>query len=584
MTHRAPSFILSAHPSARASVHHALRSASRSWPSSPPFTSASSASSGAALRKSRLKHTTTAAAMAHSANNGAPASHPASPAANHPQHAHAYRGEILCNRALNMSKIKAIGFDMDYTLAMYHSEEFETLAATSALHKLVHNLGYPNPLLNLRYDHSFFIRGLVVDKEMGNILKLDRHKYVKRAMHGTTIMDKEARAHMYDHITQSGGGFGEPRFAVLDAMFALPDAFLFSSLVAHKDANPSQIAASYAQIYKDVRRSVDMCHRDGSIKDVVAKDPQRYVQQDETLIPMLRRLRKSGRKVFLLTNSLWNYTDTVMSFLYGDEGGKWIDLFDVIITGSAKPAFMLDTRIPLYRCDPATGMLSNTDGVYEESASEYLGRGKCFQGGNFTHLHDMLEVSSGNQVLYVGDHIFSDVLRSKRTLGWRTMLVVPEVEREINTLYRGDAVELREEIEQMREQRDELDELVDRLEGFVIGDGSEADRADKRDELGAARKRLAGAREEIAGKLEQYHRLFHATWGQLFKTGQQNSRFAMQVESYACLYTSRVTNIGLVSPEVYWRAMSDLMPHDRLELAPMHRMLTMRAEADMPEG
>ena len=35
------------------------------------------------------------------------------------------------------------------------------------------------------------------------------------------------------------------------------------------------------------------------------------------------------------------------------------------------------------------------------------------------------------EILYVGDHLYSDVLRSKRTLGWRTALVVPEIEDEM---------------------------------------------------------------------------------------------------------------------------------------------------------
>jgi 5'-nucleotidase len=33
--------------------------------------------------------------------------------------------------------------------------------------------------------------------------------------------------------------------------------------------------------------------------------------------------------------------------------------------------------------------------------------------------------------LYIGDHIFGDVLRSKKKSGWRTFLVVPELEREL---------------------------------------------------------------------------------------------------------------------------------------------------------
>lgn len=491
-----------------------------------------------------------------------------------------YRGEILCNRALNMSKIKAVGFDMDYTLAMYNSEQFETLSATLALEKLVNVLGYPKQLLSIQYDHSYFIRGLVVDKDRGNIIKLDRHKYVKRALHGFKVLSKEERADIYDQITKSGGGFTEPRFAALDAMFALPDAYLFGSVVQYKDDHPGEIAQDYKQIYRDVRSSVDMCHRDGSIKDLVAKDPKRFILRDPSLVPMLRKLKRSGRKVFLLTNSLWNYTDDVMSYLYEEEkNGQWIDLFDVIITGSAKPAFLLNPRLPLFRCDPADGTLRNTEGVYGESAEQYLSRGKCFQGGNYTHLHDMLSVSNGSQLLYVGDHIYSDVLRTKRTLGWRTMLIVPELEHEINTLYDEKTSSLRDEIEEMRDKRNDIDEWVDRLEGELVSDENvtPARSAHVRQELSTARKELQNSREEIGTRVEQYHSRFHRIWGQLFKTGMQNSRFAEQVENYACLYTSRVTNIGLVSPEMYWRAMNDLMPHDRLSKSPMYRVLSRRA-------
>lgn len=32
---------------------------------------------------------------------------------------------------------------------------------------------------------------------------------------------------------------------------------------------------SYARMYKDVRAAVDLCHRDGTLKQMVAKDPER---------------------------------------------------------------------------------------------------------------------------------------------------------------------------------------------------------------------------------------------------------------------------------------------------------------------
>ena len=46
---------------------------------------------------------------------------------------------IYCNRSLKMKSIKAIGFDMDYTLARYKQEAFEKLAYDETIKKLVQN-------------------------------------------------------------------------------------------------------------------------------------------------------------------------------------------------------------------------------------------------------------------------------------------------------------------------------------------------------------------------------------------------------------------------------------------------------------
>lgn len=51
--------------------------------------------------------------------------------------------QIFCNRSLNMKNIVAVGFDMDYTLAQYKSETFESLAYEGTVKKLVYDLGYP---------------------------------------------------------------------------------------------------------------------------------------------------------------------------------------------------------------------------------------------------------------------------------------------------------------------------------------------------------------------------------------------------------------------------------------------------------
>ena len=72
----------------------------------------------------------------------------------------------------------------------------------------------------------------------------------------------------------------------------------------------------------------------------------------------------------------------------------------------------------------------------------------------------------------------------------------------------------------------------------------------------------------------QVHELFHPTWGQLLKAGQQNSKWAQQVQTYACLYTSHVTNLALISPDTRLRVYRDMMPHELASIEATNPMLS----------
>ena len=52
------------------------------------------------------------------------------------------------------------------------------------------------------------------------------------------------------------------------------------------------------------------------------------------------------------------------------------------------------------------------------------------------------------------------------------------------------------------------------------------------------------------------------TWGPLMSTGLDHSYLAWQVESYADIYTSRVSNLLAATPFAYLRSPRDRMPHD----------------------
>jgi len=480
--------------------------------------------------------------------------------------------DVFCNRELKMSGIRAIGFDMDYTLAQYKQPAFDQLAFDGSKEKLVHKLGYPEEVLDFEYDHTLWTRGLIIDTQRGNFLKIDRHKYVRVAYHGFDPISSTTRKHLYSRAFNKVVSFSEKHFVNMDTLFQFVDAQLFASLIDLKDKGEHEFLdfKTYEEIYGDIRESVDLCHRDGVIKDEVAQNPEKYIILDPGLLPMLQNYRDAGVKVFLLTNSYWEYTSEAMNYLYHgrqvDEESKkqnaWLDYFDLAIVGSCKPQYMLDPYLNLFRVKPEDGSLLNTDGLYEiealgpNGAKKFLDQGKTFQGGNWKHLQAMLEIEAGEEILYVGDHLYSDVLRSKRTLGWRSAFIMPELEEEMRVF--NDNVPLLSRISALRKLRDELGELAD-----TIQQDPEEDELVKQ-QLSEIEEDDVVIKQKLTHLAEYWHSAFHPIWGAMFNAGYQDSRFAFYVENYACVYTSKATNLGLSSTSRSFRTHGEMLPHDKL--------------------
>lgn len=110
-----------------------------------------------------------------------------------------------------------------------------------------------------------------------------------------------------------------------------------------------------------MRTSVDLCHRDGFIKNTVMAHPERYILHDPKIVPMLKQLKAAGKKVFLLTNSMYEYTDAVMNYVIHGEAslqhegttrrGDWKDLFDLVVVGACKPAFLRNDYLSIFKVD-----------------------------------------------------------------------------------------------------------------------------------------------------------------------------------------------------------------------------------------
>jgi len=194
-----------------------------------------------------------------------------------------------------------------------------------------------------------------------------------------------------------------------------------------------------------------------------------------------------------------------------------------IIVGACKPSFLEDPNLSLFRVHPSDGRLSNMDNALFDPAEVSLAQGKVFQGGNYNHLHHLLgkDFIAGPQLMYVGDHMFSDVIRGKRTLGWRTMLVVPELAHEVDMWLALSAKHKR--IEELRELTNELDEWVDRLSLLIISCENEEEcqlynkKGEMQEELEKAIQEQKAVKLAFSNELRMFHEAFHPVWGQIFK-------------------------------------------------------------------
>jgi HAD superfamily 5'-nucleotidase-like hydrolase len=466
---------------------------------------------------------------------------------------------VFCNRSLRLDHIEMVGFDMDYTLAVYKQAEIDRLSIEATTRKLV-ELGYPSQLLHMRYRTDFPIRGLLIDRRLGNVLKMDRYRYVKKAYHGMRELSREERRHLY-HTKRLRPG--SRRYHWVDTLYGLSEVSVFAAVIEALEQEGEHV--EYDQLFSDVRASIDAAHRDGSILDEVAADLPRYVERDPDLGPTLHTLRSSGKRLFLLTNSQPAYTEQMMSHLLDGampEYPSWKNYFDLIVTAACKPRFFTE-KAPFREW--------TEEGEREVTELE---RGRIHMGGNIEDF-EHLTGATGDKVLYVGDHIYGDALRVKKDSAWRTAMILQEMTDELDALERCneeltrlDALEdLRDRLsDELRERQMRVKAIDRRLQDTSDGNGADpelqAARLRHRRAIDKLRMRLRTVGREHNELEDQTDLAFHPFWGSLFKAGSETSSFGDQVEVYACLYTTRVSNLRWYSPMHYFRSPRDRMPHE----------------------
>lgn len=482
---------------------------------------------------------------------------------------------VYCNRTVNLRTIRAIGYDLDYTLVHYRPSEWEG-AAFARAQELLAARGWP--VDGFAFDPEAYTQGLVFDLELGNIVKATRFGYVIRAQHGTRpLAFEETRRAYADAVVD----LAEDRFQFMNTMFSLSQASLFAQLVDLLDKGVvdrgmveggagrrvAGTAAGYPDVWRLLGEVLEESHTQGELKARIRADPDRFVVRDPDLVSTLADQRDAGKRLCVITNSDWLYTRAMLEHALGPflpAGTAWRDLFHLVVVDADKPRFFSERR-PVY--DVVDAAEPDARGPLLARRRALLEAGGVYSGGDAALVEASLGLS-GAELLYVGDHLFGDVHVTKAMLRWRTGLVLRELEeelaaqvafrdteRELNRLMAEKAL-LDRELALAR-----LARLRRRRRGTADGGGGPSAAA-LTGRINRATRRSGELDARLAPLAEAAGRVANERWGLLMRAGNDRSLFARQVERYADLYTSRVSNLGAETPYAYLRARRTNLPHD----------------------
>jgi HAD superfamily 5'-nucleotidase-like hydrolase len=454
--------------------------------------------------------------------------------------------KVYVNRTLNLRKIRYLGFDMDHTLVRYDSRAFEKTTQDIVLAKLV-AAGYPEEVLKLPFDYDLAIRGLVIDKKMGNLLKISRHGAIRAAYHGVHAMDfsvqKKTYSSTYIDLRDSA------RYSSIDTAFSISTANLFMQLVDLKDRSPGLKLPDYETMGVDLMLAVDASHRDGSLKGEVRKNLAQYIVKDEAVVRGLERFKRHDKKLFVLTNSDFHYTKLLLDYAINPflkDHKDWSELFEIVITFAAKPRFFVENT-KFLKVNAADGTMTN----YEGKLTPGIYQGGC--ASIFTRDLDL----DGDDILYIGDHIYGDILRLKKDCNWRTAMVVEDLEEEVRK-YR-EVAPIQKQINTLMEAKEPLEEEYVDLVSTRVESGANPEQEARIHEL---QHEIGELDKLIADQIRKHQSHFNKYWGEVMRAGNEESYFDHQTERFACIYMGKLGDLTSYSPRTYFRAPRRPMAHE----------------------
>jgi hypothetical protein len=269
---------------------------------------------------------------------------------------------------------------------------------------------------------------------------------------------------------------------------------------------------------------------------------------DEGIVQTIERLRKYGKKLWIITNSDYNYSKALLDYAINPflkDHETWQDVFEITITLSFKPGFFTDKSLFL-KVDPDTGLMENYDkkvlpGIY--------------QGGYATKLQKDMGLAD-DEILYLGDHIYGDIVKLKKSCGWRTGLVIDELDKEVTAYKSTKAISI--EIDELMQKKIEIEKTIDGLYAKEHEFGQKV----AKEEVFSEFDKIEKIDKQVGSLIKTYESNYNAYWGEVMRAGVEPSIYAAQIERYACIYMARVSDLNLYSPRTYYRPNKRRLAHE----------------------
>lgn len=213
-------------------------------------------------------------------------------------------------------------------------------------------------------------------------------------------------------------------------------------------------------------------------------------------------------------------------------GSNWKDLFDVVIVQARKPRFFTDLSRPIR-------ILDENSGTHLWDRVTKLEKGNVYYEGTVKQLQDMTGWR-GHQVLYFGDHPYSDLADVTLEHGWRTGAIIHELTHEIRTLNCSGYKQNANWLQMLTQLIEDCQDCATVEEQMVLA-------------------KWMGERDDLRHAMKG---VFNKQFGSVFRTYHNPTYFSRRLFRFADIYTSTITNLMNYSVNHTFYPRRGVMPHE----------------------